>query len=182
VPRGIELYAGAPICYSQGNFLFSHEHAGLFRRLGYMVELVVSRQGPPGLRLVPYYLNASGIHLLTTEQKEWFMNQLLSVSGNNLAPERVRAWWEAAIDAISIDDWYQSCTGMDYGMNLMRKGDPVGLARLRTRLSAPAHYEFMIAGIDRILSGQHGTSDPQMLETVHLWTEALEDAFPVFAS
>lgn len=180
VPRGVEIYKGVPIFYSQGNFIFSHDHPGLFRRLGYMVEVAVPVSGDAGCRLVPYRLDEFGIHLLDTDQRAWFLDRLRSVSGDNLSTERVRAWWNAAIDAIPLDSWYASCTGMDYGMDLMRRRDPVGLARLRTRLSSPAHYAFMIAGINRILAGHHGTSPPEMVETVRLWGEAPASGSTVF--
>jgi poly-gamma-glutamate synthesis protein (capsule biosynthesis protein) len=180
VPRGIEIHRGVPILYSQGNFIFAHDHAGLFRKLGYMVEVAVAPAGEVGCRIIPYRLDENGIYLLDTEQREWFMDQLRSVSGENLSPERVAAWWNAAIDAIPVDSWYASCTGMDYGMELMRKRDPIGLARLRTRLSGPAHYAFMIAGINRILAGHHGQSPPAMIETVRLWTETQSESLPLF--
>ncbi|MGC9452811.1 MAG: CapA family protein, partial [Oceanipulchritudo sp.] len=180
VPRGVEIYKEAPIFYSQGNFIFAQDHPGLFRKLGYMVEVAVQPDGAVGCRIHPYRLDETGIHLLTTEQRAWFMERLSSVSGEQLSPEAVLQWWHAAIDAIPLDSWYASCTGMDYGMELMRKRDPVGLARLRTRLSSPAHYEFMIAGINRILSGEHGSADPSMIEKVRLWTETPVSEFPLF--
>jgi hypothetical protein len=59
---------------------------------------------------------------------------------------------------------------MKYGMGLMEQREPLGLARLRTRLSSPSHYEFMVAGIDRILAGEHGNSSEEMIKKVRRWT------------
>jgi poly-gamma-glutamate synthesis protein (capsule biosynthesis protein) len=181
VPRGVEIHQGVPIFYSQGNFVFNHDHPGLFRRLGYMLRVAVGADGAVGCRIVPYRLDGGGIHLLDTEQQNWFFRQLEAVSGEALSPDSVLAWWHAAIDAIPLDSWYADCTGMKYGMDLMARRDPVGLARLRTRLSSPAHYQFMVAGIDRILAGDHGGSPPEMVGKVRLWTEAPVSDFAAFA-
>lgn len=171
VPRGMEIHRGCPILYSLGNFAFWQDHPGLFRKLGLLAEVAVSAEGETGLRLLPYRIGKERLRSLTEPETAWFGDHLAAVSGPALAPDRVRAAWHAAVDAIPLSSWYHDCTGMRYGMDLMEKEDPVGLARLRTRLSSPAHYEFMKAGIDRILSGSHGTSDPALVERVRLWSE-----------
>lgn len=172
VPRGIEIFKGSPIFYSLGNFAFWQDHEGIFRKLGYMVKLRLSREGIVGWQLVPYRITENRIESLATGTREKFLRRLQSVSGETLAPEAVLAGWNAAIDAISIDSWYGDCTGMDYGMKRMKEHDPVGLARLRTRLSSPSHYTFMVDGITRILDGKHGSSSPELVEMVRLWTGA----------
>jgi poly-gamma-glutamate synthesis protein (capsule biosynthesis protein) len=171
VPRGVEIYQGVPIFYSQGNFIFSHAYDGLFRRLGYMLRVGVGSGGDIGCRMIPYWLNDSGIHLLMDDQRTKFLSELKTVSGEALRPDSVLAWWHAAIDSIPLDSWYSDCTGMKYGMGLMEQREPLGLARLRTRLSSPSHYEFMVAGIDRILAGEHGNSSGEMIKKVRRWTE-----------
>lgn len=171
VPRGVEVWQGCPIVYSLGNFAFWQEHPGLFRKLGLLAELALGDEGSPGLRLFPFRIEAGCIRALRPGEAEWLAEQLGAVSGPGLHPDRVKAHWEAAIDSLPLESWYEDCTGMAYGMQLMEQQDPAGLARLRTRLSSPAHTEFMTAGINRILSGQHGRSDPALRERVRLWTE-----------
>lgn len=170
VPRGIEIHKGAPICYSLGNFAFWQDHPGLFRKLGYLLTVGISPLQKVGLKLLPYRLQEDRIHALQGNDRERFMRLLAGVSGTALYPDAVRAGWNAAIDAIPVKDWYASCTGMDYTFARMRAVDPVGLARMRTRLSSPAHYTFMRDGITRVLDGRHGSSDPRLIRKVLLWT------------
>lgn len=172
VPRGMEVYKGAPILYSLGNFAFWQDHPGLFRKLGLLAEVALGPSGQIGLRLLPYRITDSAIRPLNSSEFASFQTELAAVSGPNLAPDQVMAEWCAAIDAIPLEEWYLDCTGMDFGMKLMKKQDPIGLARLRTRLSCPAHFHFMVDGINRILSGRHGQSDPHRIQRNHLWTTA----------
>ncbi|MCD8483764.1 MAG: hypothetical protein LR015_14595 [Verrucomicrobia bacterium] len=137
-----------------------------------MVRVEVDSASRIQCQILPYRLDTKGVHLLQEEQRRWFLQQLAGVSGDHLAPDSIRSWWNAAIDAIPVAAWYSSCTGMDYTFERMRQNDPIGLARLRTRLSSPSHYEFMIDGINRLLSGQHGQSPSWMLERIHQWTDA----------
>jgi len=181
VPRGVEIHEGVPIFYSQGNFLFWQDHAGWFRKVGFILSVAVAEDGTLGCRMIPYRLDSAGIHRMSARQEAWFFRETESVSGSALTHDEVMAWQDAAIDAIPEDAWYRSCTGMDYTMERMREKDPVGLARLRTRLSSPSHYEFMVAGINRVLAGHHGSADPEKIRKVRLWTEAAVDEFPAFA-
>jgi poly-gamma-glutamate synthesis protein (capsule biosynthesis protein) len=171
VPRGIEIYKEVPIFYSLGNFAFWQEHQGIFRKLGYLVRLHVNEAGCVAWELFPYRLYDGCIDLLDTQERLRFLKRMESVSGGNLNPECVLTGWNAAIDAISEESWFVDCTGMDYGMRKMKERNPIGLARLRTRLSSPSHSLFMEAGITRILDGQHGKSDPRLIERVKLWTD-----------
>jgi poly-gamma-glutamate synthesis protein (capsule biosynthesis protein) len=178
VPRGVELYEGCPVFYSQGNFLFWQDHPGLFRKLGFLVKVSVFPEGNLHYRMIPYRIAEEGLQAMNRAQEAWFFRELKSVSGEALSHAGVRRWWNAAIDAISEHSWYSSCTGMDYGFGLIQKRNPIGLARLHTRLSSPSHTEFMIAGINRILSGEYGTSDPADVAKVKQWTEAEGSIFP----
>lgn len=179
VPRGVEIYKGAPIVYSQGNFLFWSGQPGLFRRLGFMARLILAENGKIGLRLLPYRITPEGLRLLEGDEKQWLFAQLESVSGDALAPDSVRAYWCAAMDAFSREEWLSDATGMDFTFGRMRENDPLGIARLRTRLCCPAHYHFMTEGISRVLDGKHGTSAPELIEKFRLWTGASEGPIPV---
>jgi poly-gamma-glutamate synthesis protein (capsule biosynthesis protein) len=170
VPRGIEYYNNAPIFYSTGNFAFWQEHPGIMRKRGYLVDIGVAADGSIGWQLIPYAIAATGITALEPAERQRFLSLLATVS--NLDTTTVRQAWQAAIDAIPQQEWLRSCTGMDYTFSLMQQRDRIGLARLRTRLSAPAHVEFMLDGINRVLDGQHGRSDPHLQELVKLWTDA----------
>lgn len=174
VPRGMEVYRGAPILYSLGNFAFWQDHPGLFRKLGLLAEVALGPSGQIGLRLLPYRITESAIRPLHSSEFAPFQTELAALSGPHLAPDKVKAQWNAAIDAIPLEEWYLDCTGMDYGMQLMKQQDPVGLARLRTRLSSPAHFRFITDGINRILAGRHGQSAPHRLQRHQLWTEATD--------
>ncbi len=174
VPRGVEIYKGAPIIYSQGNFVFWSGQPGLMRRLGYMVRLYLLPHGELAFRLLPYRIEPKGLRLLEATERQWLFSQLESVSGDALAPESVQAYWHAAMDASSEDEWLSDATGMEYTFKCMRERHPQGIARLRTRLCCPAHYHFMKEGITRVLEGKHGTSPPELIEKFRLWTGSAE--------
>jgi len=171
VPRGVEVYRGAPIFYSLGNFAFWQEHPGIFRKIGYLVHLCIGKGGAIGWKLFAYLIRPDQIDLPSEEERKRILAHLASVSETHLSPHSVLAAWHAAIDAIPVDEWYASCTGMDYTFKCLKERDPTGLARMRTRLSSPSHYTFMKDGITRILDGQHGQSDPRLVEQIRLWTE-----------
>ncbi len=169
VPRGVEIHKGAPVIYSQGNFLFWSGQRGLFRRLGFMVRLYL-RERSVGFRLLPYRIRPDGLVLLEGRERQWLLEQLQSVSGEALRPDSVRAYWRAAMDAFSREEWLRDATGMEFTFKQMQAGEPLGIARLRTRLCCPAHYNFMTEGITRVLEGTHGDSPPELVERVRRWT------------
>lgn len=174
VPRGVEIYKGAPIIYSQGNFVFWSGQPGLMRRLGYMVRLYLLPHGELAFRLLPYRIEPTGLRLLDPAERAWLFSQLASVSGDALSPESVQAYWHAAMDAFSKEHWLSDATGMDHTFKCMRERNPEGIARLRTRFLCPAHYHFMTEGITRVLAGKHGSSPPEMIEKCRLWTGSAE--------
>ena len=178
VPRGWEFSKGVPILYSQGNFLFWSGQPGLFRRLGYMVRLHFTESGACAFRLIPYQIRPEGLELLDQQQRHWFLSHLSRVSGDALAPASTRSFWNAAIDAIPREAWLRDATGMEFTFKKMQEGDPLGIARLRTRLVSPSHFHFMIDGISRVLDGAHGTSPAERMEILSLWDQASE-AFPL---
>ncbi|MCC5807717.1 MAG: CapA family protein [Opitutales bacterium] len=178
VPRGIEIYRDAPIIYSQGNFLFWSGQPGLFRRLGYMVRLYVGTDGVAGFRLLPYRIRPDGLVLLEGRERQWLFAQLAAVSGEALQPDSVRAYWRAAMDTFSRDEWLRDATGMEFTFLQMQAGEPLGIARLRTRLCCPAHYHFMTEGITRVIDGTHGNSPPELVDRVRQWTGPSEPEIP----
>ncbi len=181
VPRGWESYKGAPILYSQGNFLFWSGQPGLFRRLGYMVRFHFTENGTCAFRLIPYHIRPGGLELLDERQRHWFLSQLEKVSGEALAPASTRAFWNAAIDAIPRKAWLRDATGMEFTFRKMQEGDPLGIARLRTRLVSPSHFHFMVDGISRVLEGSHGTSPAELMDILSIWDQPSE-AFPLTAA
>jgi hypothetical protein len=134
-----------------------------------MVRLFVGNLVQPAFAVIPYAIRPAGLELLDRAEADAFFRQLRAVSMEALAPPSVAAYWNAAIDAIPLEQWYASCTGMDHTLERMRQRDPVGLARMRTRLTSPAHYEFMAAGISRVLAGEHGASHPERVARVREW-------------
>lgn len=176
VPCGIESWQGCPIVYSQGNFVFWSGQPGLMRRLGYLVRLALTPEGTVALKLIPYRITQKGLRPLEEREKRWLFGQLAEVSGEALAPSSVQAYWEAAMDVIPREEWLRDATGMGHTAKLMAAANPQGLARLRTRLSGPAHVHFMVEGITRVLEGRHGQSDAVRQEKVRLWNEVPEEA------
>ena len=80
VPQGIEIRNGVPIFYSLGNFLFHHMTPLHYRRHGYLVELVVDRDGVHGFTLHPYFVGPEGLELLHDTKRDRFFATLREVS------------------------------------------------------------------------------------------------------
>lgn len=95
--QGHEVYQGAPIVYSPGNFLFrGHPDSAPSWFCGYMVELVFRKDGMPTIALHPYRYNLdlTRIHLFEGEEKEKVLAYIERLS-SYLADERaLREWFD----------------------------------------------------------------------------------------
>ena len=77
-PQGYEVYDGAPIIYSMGNFYFPTPSASDLMpswSIGYMTKLDISEDGI-SFEIIPYRFDIDGLYLLKGAEKENFMKYI----------------------------------------------------------------------------------------------------------
>lgn len=137
-PQGYEMYNGAPIVYSMGNFFFPHANPKLPTwNLGYMSVLDVTENGIT-LSNVPYEFDFDGIRLLKGEKLDNFQKYIAELNDIIADEKRHRELWNA---------W---CVrwGMNYYMNHVVYDaalfdDAVRFVRLKNIFSCEAHNELI---------------------------------------
>ncbi|MBO5745691.1 MAG: CapA family protein [Clostridia bacterium] len=94
-PQGYEIYNGAPIVYSMGNFFFPHaKPKAITWYIGYMSVLDVSNDGVK-LSTVPYRFDKDGIKLLTGEALENFESYICNLNSIIADDRRHKEMWDA---------------------------------------------------------------------------------------
>ncbi|TKJ33546.1 MAG: capsular biosynthesis protein [Planctomycetes bacterium B3_Pla] len=99
-PSGYEIYHGAPIFYSLGNFIFEAEQKDDDWHRGYFVKLDIEASGVRDMQLFPYEQckDQVGLRSMAHDQEECFLkhiNRLCSI----IADERkVSQEWERMVD------------------------------------------------------------------------------------
>jgi len=98
VPQGVEVYHGQPIAYSLGNFALWQPTGSSFRRLGYLFKCLFRGAQLASVEIFPYRIQASGLVLLTGDERAAFLNDLTRVSTLLQDPSKVEAMWHAYAD------------------------------------------------------------------------------------
>ena len=76
-PLGYEIYRGAPIIYSPGNFYFPNRPTSIpCWYIGYLPKFFFDETGAFALELLPYYNYKKGLTLLNDEETEKFFEYL----------------------------------------------------------------------------------------------------------
>lgn len=134
-PQGYEMYCGAPIIYSMGNFYFPAPdypdrprykvwHYGYMCRLDFCAD-------PISVEIIPYKQDFDGIHILEGEQKEYFERYLSSISnpiGDDLLLQKY------------FDAW---CVGRKYISGFVKGVSDGWDADIRNMLCCEAHNDVL---------------------------------------
>lgn len=99
VPQGVELYKGAPIAYSLGNFAFFMETPVEYHRLGYFLKARFRGPELSVLEIWPYRIGLDGLSLLAGEQLTGFLLKLKELSALTADDGRLADVWEAYADS-----------------------------------------------------------------------------------
>ena len=59
VVQGLEIYKNKLIAYSLGNFVFDHHRTDWGE--SFILQLILSKDGPPRGEIIPVYLSSSGV-------------------------------------------------------------------------------------------------------------------------
>ena len=164
VPQGIEVVEGAPIVYSQGNFVF-WQSEGYYRRVGYLVSLDVAEEGLVAMNITPYQQTRQGLRQLEEPHRSELMQDLKMLSGY-LEDDQVDAVWNAYIDyaGSGADQLKQLAEGIE-------GGNKHSAELLRNLFFTSAHRELFVDRMDRIITGQMGTSEKWAQDVVQQWLE-----------
>jgi poly-gamma-glutamate synthesis protein (capsule biosynthesis protein) len=96
VPGGIEVYRGAPIIYSTGNFLFEGEDEvdGWYK--GFLVKLAIQPGAVVALQLIPYWQSKDqvGVRLMSHAEQGHFFAHLAEVSSVIADPVALEESWD----------------------------------------------------------------------------------------
>jgi hypothetical protein len=98
VPQGIELYKGAPIAYSLGNFAFLMETSVEYHRLGYFLKARFRGSELHVLEIWPYRVGIDGLSLLAGKQLTGFLSKLEELSAIVADDSHLADVWDAYAD------------------------------------------------------------------------------------
>jgi poly-gamma-glutamate synthesis protein (capsule biosynthesis protein) len=95
VPSGIEIYEGAPIVYSTGNFLFESESAVADWYRGYFVRLTIQPSAVTAMQLIPYWQSKDnvGVRLMDHSEQVQFFAHISEVSAVVADPAKLMKEW-----------------------------------------------------------------------------------------
>ena len=167
-PQGYEIYQGAPIVYSMGNFFFPH--AGSCEPswfCGYASELDISKSGI-GLTIHPYRFDGDGIRLLDGEDRARFDAYMEYLNSPISSPKELRALFDSWCLVPSRFGYYQALS--DFSTEQIADGNAARVTCIKNVFGCEAHNELvknmlaMIydgrieqarAGVDKILALQN---------------------------
>jgi len=102
VPQGLEIYKGKLIAYSLGNFIFHTQKQRPLTSLGYLLKIILTKNGADKATIIPYMINdccqigralCQPIPLTNNERKN-ALNHLQRISRGLKDPNTVKLNWE----------------------------------------------------------------------------------------
>jgi poly-gamma-glutamate synthesis protein (capsule biosynthesis protein) len=150
VPQGVQIRGRVPICYSLGNFVFYQETDLLYRKLGYLLRVGLTRESISHLEIVPYEIGTDRLSLVRDEKRSWFFEALERISRPLSDEEGVRAAWHGFLR-------YYGLAGFRAEVRMILKkmeSDPQkGAAMFRNRILTMQHREHWAEALTRIVDG-----------------------------
>ncbi len=176
VPQGLILADGpgagrVPVVFSTGNFIFPPREPtavmSAWMSLGYMVELQLTGTGIAALELVPYRIDPPvGIRGFRGGQIETFAQFIEQVSGPLSEPDRVEAWFNAAVDYFWEQQWRRRVEGLT---RKLCRDDQAGLQHGRSHFRSRPHATLIDRTIERKLHGTFGNSPASITQPLKQW-------------
>lgn len=163
VPQGIEVVNGAPIVYSQGNFIF-WQTEDYYKQVGYLVHLDVSKGQVAEMSLTPYQQTPQGLVHLAEPHRLALMQDLKVLSDRLKQDGGVEALWNAFLDRVDAGtDQLKSV------IQQVEKGNKKNGAYLHNLFFTPGHREMYIDGMKRFINGEMGTSPEWARQRLEQW-------------
>lgn len=158
-PQGYEIYQGAPIVYSMGNFFFPHfpgKKDGTSWNYGYMSELNVTKDAVT-LSVHPYRFD-SKITVLKGEEKTHFDAYLDYITAPIASTDALRAWFDSWCLTPERYGYYGNFA--DLSIDLLADGHADHYKRLKNTLGCEAHAELVKNLLYMLYEGRVETARP----------------------
>ena len=148
VPQGVQIHHGVPICYSLGNFVFFQETDLVYRKMGYLVEADISRNGIDRISIVPYAIRDGGLVMLSGQPRTAFFEALKRVSTPLTQDGGIEAAWNGFLQRYGQSGLVKE---IDMILSTMAQDPPKGAAMFRNRITTPQHNRHWVALLTRIM-------------------------------
>ncbi len=150
VPQGIQIYKGAPICYSLGNYVFYQETELIHRKTGYMVQVGISKSGLAEIEIVPYEIGADKLSLLQGEKRKSFFESLKQVSAPLANPDGAQEAWNGFLCRYGESGFKDEIQMI---MKRIAEEPDKGAAMFRNRITTIQHRQHWIDALSRMIEG-----------------------------
>jgi len=168
VPQGMEIHGHVPIVYCQGNFVFRPSHDLHYTTVGYLAHLDFSPEGLAGFFITPYKMAPQGLERLKGEALAEFVDELETVSRLLKDPTAIRQMWDAFGDVRGL----QNLTGtIQSVLSDFAENPRSAAARLHNHFFAPAHREYALHNLQRVVNGTFGDSPGWAQKLVRRWMQ-----------
>jgi hypothetical protein len=166
VPQGVQIYHNVPICYSLGNFVFFQETDLLYRKVGYFVQVGITKESVSYLRIIPYEIGTVSLNLLKEGRYDWFMGILQKVSLPLADDKTIRDGWNGFLQYYGVNGFYKE---IDMILKKMADEPPKGAAMFRNRVATMQHNQHWIDAMTRIMDGTINDSPAWAYDLTKEW-------------
>jgi len=173
VPQGIQFYKDIPIVYSLGNFAFYQPTDLYYRKLGYLVNLGVNKNGLVSLKLVPYKIQDQGLSLLKDPELQAFWNKFKEISMPLQDDKTLDAAWQGFLHFYGINGFFNEISMI---MKKMKTDPQKGAAMFRNRLTTQQHYHHWKDFLTHLVAGKTDIPPPWALSLINEWLTCKTDA------
>ncbi len=150
VPQGMAILGRTPAYFSLGNFVFYQPVPNYWRKVGYMVEMVLDASGLVSHRMIPYRITESGLRLLKGEALADFEARFAELSRPLQNGETALDAWNAVLASNGVSGF---AAELEQIAGTMRATPEKGAAMLRNRITCPQHFTQWFDGMTRIMEG-----------------------------
>ncbi len=150
VPQGIQIHEGVPICYSLGNFVFFQPTDLLYRKIGYLVNAGVAKDGVVTLQILPYEIGPESLLRLTGGTLQKAFRKLETLSERLDRPERLLEAWNGFLKHYGAAGFKKEMAGI---LEQFEQEPPKGAAMFRNRLTTLQHCRHLTDLMTRIMEG-----------------------------
>lgn len=171
VPQGVEVYRGAPIAYSLGNFVFRWKTDQFYLKSGYLAHLDIRDRKIVRASLTPYYMKEEGVFELKGKEREAFLRELKELSSLLADGQKVQQLWDAFGDVMGRD-WLVA--SMEAGVRELKESPGTGVVRWHHYFGVPAHRNLFENGFLRVRLGTFGDSPQWAQDLVRRWLKMSE--------
>lgn len=158
-PQGCEIYEGAPIVYSMGNFFFPPNREGKDARfstwcMGYMTAIDFTEAGAE-MELIPYKFDHESHTLLQGAEKEKLLAYVRELSAPLGDGERMRRYFDSwcMIAGIGVSDQL-SYLGAVHDFRAGMLDNLAEMVHTKNIFSCEAHNELLRRSLDLVYEGK----------------------------